>query len=114
MNQPALAKLAPADGLDSSLETETSFADSSRVQRKRGPRLRMILVSLLILAGLIWGARYVRHLLTHAETDDAYLTSYVHYVNAHVPGTISEVDVAENGIVKPGDVMFRLDPRDHE
>ena len=74
----------------------------------------MILVSLLILAGLIWGARYARRLLTHAETDDAYLTSYVHYVNAHVPGTISEVDVAENGIVKSGDVMFRLDPRDHE
>jgi membrane fusion protein (multidrug efflux system) len=53
-------------------------------------------------------------LLNFAETDDAYITASVHQVNAHVSGTVLEVDVEENTEVKAGDILFRLDPRDHE
>ena len=115
MSQPAVAKRSSASHIESKLETETSFTASKESPSKsHGPRLGKVIFILLLLAGVAWGARYVHRLLTHAETDDAYLTSYVHYVNAHVPGTISEVDVAENTSVKAGDVLFRLDPRDHE
>src|SRR4051812_46512417 len=75
---------------------------------------KKLLVLLLLAAGLIWGARLVQRRLTNAETDDAFLTSNVHLVNAHVAGTVTEVLVEPNTEVKAGDILFRLDPRDHE
>jgi membrane fusion protein (multidrug efflux system) len=83
-----------------------------------GPRKsglwKKLLVLLLLAAGLAWGARLVQRRLTHAETDDAFLTSNVHLVNAHVAGSVTEVLVEPNTAVKAGDILFRLDPRDHE
>ena len=58
--------------------------------------------------------RYTAHLLTHAETDDAYVTGHVHQVTPHIGGTVSEVLVEENTDVKAGDILFRLDPRDNQ
>jgi membrane fusion protein (multidrug efflux system) len=114
MSQPVLAKspqTTPADPLDE----ETSFtATPDRLPQRRGSLWRKLLVLLLLAAGLAWGARSARRLLTFAETDDAYVTSYVHQVNTHVSGTIAEVHVEQNTDVKAGDVLFRLDPRDHE
>jgi membrane fusion protein (multidrug efflux system) len=92
--------------------------NSFRADRSPAPRLRLPwrrLLGLLVLAALaVWGVRLFLHHLSHAETDDAFLTSNVHMVNAHVAGTIAEVLVEPNTEVKPGDVLFRLDPRDHE
>ena len=113
MSTPALAKL-PHNVSADPLETETSFSAADEAPQRRGPRWRTLLVFALLLAGLAWGVRYAHHLLTHAETDDAFVTSYVHQVNAHVGGTVAEVDVEQNADVKAGDVLFRLDPRDHE
>jgi membrane fusion protein (multidrug efflux system) len=93
---------------------ETSFTIAEEVPQRGGSRWRVLLVLLLVSAGLAWGARSAHRLLTHAETDDAYVTSYVHQVNAHVSGTVAEVQVEPNSDVKAGDVLFRLDPRDHE
>jgi membrane fusion protein (multidrug efflux system) len=94
-------------------ETETSFraADS---KPPRGFSWKKALVFVLLAAGVAWGARLLQFKLTHAETDDAFLTSNVHLVNAHVGGTVSEVLVEPNSEVKKGQVLFRLDPRDHE
>src|SRR6185312_5251054 len=80
---------------------------------RRNP-LRMIIVLLLLVAGAVWAARYTSHMLTHAETDDAYITGYVHQVTPHIGGTITEVLVEENKDVKAGDILFRLDPRDNQ
>jgi membrane fusion protein (multidrug efflux system) len=112
MSTPAFAKL-PASAPARPLETETSFtAVLDRPPRR--PRWRVLFIAVLFLAGVAWGARSVHRLLTHTETEDAYVTSYVHQVNSHIAGTISEVLVEPNTEVKAGDVLFRLDPRDHE
>src|SRR5579871_5256491 len=115
MSQSTVAK--STDDLDSE---DASALDPEAVIDVRAPRaprrnpLRMIVVVLLLAAGLAWGVRYANHLLTHAETDDAYVTGYVHQVTPHIGGTVAEVLVEENTNVKAGQVLFRLDPRDSE
>jgi membrane fusion protein (multidrug efflux system) len=81
---------------------------------RKGSLWKKLIVFALLVVGVAWGIRYAKRLLTHVETDDAFVTSYVHQVNAHVSGTISESLVQQNANVKAGDVLFRLDPRDYE
>ena len=69
---------------------------------------------LLVGAGLVWAVRYGNHMLTHADTDDAYITGYVHEVTPHIGGTLEKVLVDQNSEVKAGDVIFQLDARDNE
>jgi membrane fusion protein (multidrug efflux system) len=113
MSQPALAKL-PITASADPLEPETSFTAADEQPRRKGSLGRKLLVVGLLIAGLAWGAHTVQRLLTHVETDDAFITSHLHQVNAHVSGTVAEVHVEQNTEVKAGDVLFRLDPRDHE
>jgi membrane fusion protein (multidrug efflux system) len=104
----------PPEDRGTELPPQTSFsAPLPAAPRRRFPWRGLL--GLLVLAALaIWGTRLYLHHLSYAETDDAFLTSYVHLVNAHVAGTIAEVLVEPNTDVKAGDVLFRLDPRDHE
>jgi membrane fusion protein (multidrug efflux system) len=97
----------------SALDPEASV-DLPETRPPRRSPVRMIVVVLLAVAGLAWAVNYTVHLFTHAETDDAYITGYVHQVSPHVGGTVSEVLVEENTNVKAGDVLFRLDPRDSQ
>jgi membrane fusion protein (multidrug efflux system) len=113
MSTSAFAKSSTTVPIDAP-EMEPSLATAENPPQRRGSPWRKLLVAVLLVAGLVWAIRYGHHLLTHAETDDAYVTSYVHQVNAHVSGTIAEVHVDQNTDVKAGDVLFRLDPRDHE
>ena len=117
MSQPAIAKTSlqgPVEASDMDVPEASNPETADRPPRRAGPILRRLVFILLLAAGVAWGARYGHHMLTHVETDDAYVTSHVHSVNAHVGGTISKVLVEPNTEVKAGDVLFRLDPRDHE
>jgi membrane fusion protein (multidrug efflux system) len=113
MSQPTFAKTTATPAASLAPETSFSAADEDAPPPRGNPWRQIIAIALLI-AGLVWAARYAQHLLTHAETDDAYITSYVHQVNPHIGGTIVETLVDQNSDVKTGDVLFRLDPRDHE
>ena len=113
MSQPALAKTALDSDVASALDPEAAL-DVPETRKPRRSPVRMIIVVLLVAAGLIWAVRYAAHLLTYAETDDAYITGNVHEVTPHIGGTVLEVLVEENSEVKAGDVLFRLDPRDHQ
>jgi membrane fusion protein (multidrug efflux system) len=47
------------------------------------------------------------------ETDDAYVGGDITVITAKVPGYIQEVLVADNQVVRAGDVLARLDGRDY-
>jgi membrane fusion protein (multidrug efflux system) len=109
-----IAKTATLDSDTASALDPEAVADLPESRPPRRSPVRKIAVFILLAAGLVWAARYVNHLLTHAETDDAYITGYVHEVSPHIGGTVTEVLVEQNSNVKAGDVLFRLDPRDNE
>jgi membrane fusion protein (multidrug efflux system) len=114
MSTPALAKTATLDGEAASALDPEALVDLPETRAPRRNPTRQIVVAVLLIAALFWVARTVIHLLTYAETDDAYITGYVHQVTPHLGGTIAEILVEENKDVKAGDVLFRLDPRDHQ
>ncbi|MEP6669723.1 MAG: HlyD family secretion protein [Chthoniobacter sp.] len=109
-----LAKSATIDSEAASALDPGAIDDVPEIAAPRRTPVRQIVVIALLVAGLIWAVRYAGHMLTHAETDDAYITGYVHQVTPHLGGTVAEVLVEQNQNVKAGDVLFRLDPRDHQ
>lgn len=61
-----------------------------------------------------WGTHFFRRLMTHVETDDAYVTGHIHQVHSHISGTVLEILAKENAEIKEGQILFQLDPRDSE
>jgi membrane fusion protein (multidrug efflux system) len=112
-----MSQAAKTATLDNEAITALDPEAAADMPESRAPRrnpIRQIIVIALVAAGLFWAVRYVGHMLAYAETDDAYITGYVHQVTPHIGGTITEVLVEENKDVKAGDVLFRLDPRDNQ
>jgi len=48
------------------------------------------------------------------ETDDAQVDGHLVPISSRVDGTIQAVHVDDNQVVKAGDLLVELDPRDHE
>jgi membrane fusion protein, multidrug efflux system len=79
---------------------------------------RRYIVAVLILIGLAFAAkpalRYYRFMIAHVSTDDAYVDGTVDLISSRVAGTINQIYVQENWIVKPGQLLVSLDPADFE
>jgi membrane fusion protein, multidrug efflux system len=81
---------------------------------KRGKALVwIILLALLIPAGW-WGYREYQRITTHTGTDDAYLTADITQVSAQVNGTVTQVLVKDNQVVKPGQLLVVLDEANYK
>lgn len=73
-------------------------------------RIVGIAVSLaVIVAALVLGRDYLQRADRNPLSQDAILTANVARIASAVPGRIARIDVAENGSVKKGDVLFSLD-----
>lgn len=103
----------PEDGGDVLSTPASSETPAPHVTVRRRP-LRTIVFGMLLIAGLVWTTRYVHRLLTHAETDNAYVTGHLHQVSPRIAGTIIEVLAEENTDVEAGAPLVRLDPRDND
>ena len=93
-------------------EVEAATEDAAEPQRKLlgGNARRISLIGavplLLVLGGgcsYLTGGRDI-------ETDNAYVHQAILLVAPDVSGRIVEVDVKENQAIKPGDVLFRINP----
>ena len=69
-----------------------------------------------VLMGVVLYGGYCCWAYTQAwvKTDNAYVTAHVHNVSARVAGTVNEVLIDENQLVKAGAVLARLDRADFE
>jgi membrane fusion protein (multidrug efflux system) len=85
--------------------------------RERFPLRRLLTIAaalLLLIVGAAVGVPYYRYYQTHVSTDDAYVDGSASSVSPRISGTVIAVDVASNWLVKRGQVLIRLDPRDYE
>jgi membrane fusion protein, multidrug efflux system len=83
----------------------------------RHPRRKWILLGLLgvgLIAGAIFGYRWWRYASIHESTDDAYVTTDIHPINARINGTVVKVGVNDNQRVSRGTLLVKLDPRDYD
>jgi membrane fusion protein (multidrug efflux system) len=77
-----------------------------------GKRLWIIAALVIVVgAGGFW---LWRTLSPRESTDDAQLTGHVSPVAARVGGTVKTIHVADNQLVKAGDVLVEIDRRDYE
>ena len=88
-----------------------SMAETEIVQpqsRRRGFLIVVVVVAVVIAAGLWWRSTYSE------DTDDAQVNGHLIQVSSRIAGQVLKVDVEENQVVKAGDTIAELDPRDYQ
>ncbi len=78
------------------------------IQPKKKPYGRII-GALVLVALIIFGAKNYIHSLNHQSTDNAQVTGDVVLVSPLVPGTVTEILVNDNEVVKKGQVLAHID-----
>ena len=82
-------------------------------KRKRG-RTRIIGPILLVVVLVVAGYFLWRYFNTYESTDDAQVDGHLNAISARINGQVNEVLVDEEQVVKAGDVLVRIDPRDYQ
>ena len=82
-------------------------------QHSRRKQILFGLLGIGLIAGAIFGYHWWRYASVHESTDDAYVTSYIHPINARINGTVVDVEVDDNQQVSQGTLLVKLDPRDY-
>ncbi len=84
---------------------DTEIAPPSR---RRG--LILVIVALVAVIAIViwWRSTYSE------DTDDAQVNGHLIQISARVAGQVAKVDVEENQVVKQGDPIAELDPRDYQ
>jgi membrane fusion protein, multidrug efflux system len=95
---------APAPETKPSAETEIEAPRS----RRRGIVVAAIVVAVLVGLGVWW------HSTFSEDTDDAQVQGHLIQVSARIQGQVLKVYVEENQLVKAGDPIADLDPRDYQ
>ena len=80
-------------------------------RRKR--TIRFVLLALLVVAAIVAIPVYAYYSVRES-TDDAQVDGHVVPISPRVTGTIVEVLVNDNQLVKAGDPLVRLDPADYQ
>jgi membrane fusion protein (multidrug efflux system) len=77
-------------------------------------KLLLTLGCVLGLATLSYGIYAWYNAITYVSTDDAYVEGIISPVSAKVAGHVVELLVQDNQVVKRGDLLMRIDPRDFQ
>jgi membrane fusion protein, multidrug efflux system len=77
--------------------------------------LRRIAVIVTVIAILAVASFYLwRYLNTYETTDDAQIDGHIDAISARINGNVIEVLAEDEQVVKAGDVLVRIDPRDYK
>jgi len=99
---------------DGEASAETRPNDAPGPQKKPDPRKRLIIASVVVvavLAGLIFGIRYLLYALAHATTDDAKIDADQVAITSRISERVAHLYVDTNQPVRRGQVLIRLDDR---
>jgi len=76
--------------------------------RRRGIVVVAVVILVLVAAGFWWRSTY------YEDTDDAQVNGHLIQISSRIAGQVAKVYVEENQMVKKGDLIAELDPRDFE
>lgn len=91
-------------------DTKTNF-DQSKAKKNR-KRMFLILISVVLIAGLSYGAYYYIIGSKYVKTDNAYVGAEIAQVTPAVGGTIKEIKYNDTDRVKAGDLLVVIDDTD--
>ncbi|HEY0407955.1 MAG TPA: biotin/lipoyl-binding protein [Pyrinomonadaceae bacterium] len=98
-------------------EPEVLVDDETLVVKKRPLYKRpafLIIAAVVLVIGIVFGARYWSYSRSHETTDDAFIDGHIIQVSPKVSSSVAKVYVADNQQVKAGDLLAELDARDYE
>ena len=104
--QPVHPKTAPSGPAQNPAPAKPAPAS------KRGRRRAFIIFFLVLAAAALGGLFFWLQSREFETTDDAQVDAHLNAISARVDGSIVKVYVDENQMVKPGDPLVDLDPRD--
>ena len=76
--------------------------------RRRGIVVVVVVVLAVVAVALWWHGTFTE------DTDDAQVNGHLIQVSSRINGQVLKVEVAENQVVKAGDVIAELDPADYQ
>ncbi len=103
----------PAQEEQVAAESEPANAAVEAKPGRKKTRAVIILLAVIIVAGF-YGLRLFVSSRTNIETDNAFIEARIVPVSAKVSGTVARVLVNDNQLVKQGDLLFEIDPRDYK
>lgn len=74
----------------------------------------IVVGTIILAAAFIWGLGLVAESFSHESTDDAFLAANIVSVAPRISGQVKEVFVVDNQLVKKGDPLIQIDPRDFD
>ncbi|MCU5775497.1 HlyD family secretion protein [Erwiniaceae bacterium BAC15a-03b] len=87
----------------------------SEVNQQRQKRRVFTLFALLILAAALLLVGWWWFFLRAVEsTDDAFIDGHLSQISAQIAGRVERIAVEDNQMVKRGDLLIELDPRDRQ
>lgn len=87
-------------------QTEAAAADRGAARRKWLIRLAIVVA----VVGIIWAAYYFLVGRNYVSTDNAYVNAEVAQITPLLSAQAVAVEVSDTAMVKPGQVLVRLDP----
>ncbi len=93
--------------------------DKKEPEKKKGPWVRehpialIAIIVLLIVAG-IGGFLLMQYLDSYVSTDDAEVDAHINAVTSRIGGTVVGVYAEDNDVVKAGQTLIDIDPRDYK
>lgn len=95
----------------------TNGGDTDLSSKKRSvwkQPLTIILGTIILGAFFIWGLGMLAESFSHETTDDAFLAANIVSIAPRISGQVKEVFVQDNQMVKKGDPLLQIDPRDFD
>jgi len=101
-----------ADTTVSEKKPESPPSPVRRTPRRRRMRLIVMLIVVAVLAaGGYWLWKYLG---AYESTDDAEIDGHVDAISARITGHVSDVLVEDAYVVKAGDTLVKIDPKDYQ
>jgi membrane fusion protein (multidrug efflux system) len=100
--------VADSTPIPASNEPDTEIEIPPPQGSRRGIIVIVVAALALIALGVWWHSTYSE------DTDDAQVNGHLIQVSSRINGQVLKVDVEENQVVKAGDTIAELDPRDYQ
>ncbi len=83
-------------------------------ERTNKKKMALVVFAVLGVVGAVVLYLYLGYQATHISTDDAFVDGHIHTIASKIPGTVKEVFVDDNQLVKKGDLLVEIDPADYD
>ncbi len=92
--------------------TPAPVEHETEVVQPRSRRRGIIVVVIAVIA--VAALAFWWHSTFYEDTDDAQISGHLIQISSRITGQVRKVDVQENEVVKAGDLIAELDPRDYQ